>query len=387
MVSPLPKPVAIPIEAKRIEEISIRQHFNFLPPSADSMIRLPVAPCVDRLISPHNLTALQTSSSGSLPVQNSTLLRYTPQYIQHMPNTAYFAAAHNRLLASPYYSYAGQQPNQGVLSAHQLRLTGQPVHILQHLLHGPHSIANASPTTPSLGILSPLEHQHQQIPQFTPMHKNSSQSLPSLPKTYNLTGCTDVGVLQNPPQVQDLGNSLMQSHFIQTPSAQMPPTILNYGNQVMSNAYYYGVPGVEPAASEYFPPQYVPLAGVISYSYPGQKSRRFRRRYHQIYRKYKCLHENCTKSYGSLNHLNTHIVTKNHGQRMSKAQFKKLMQTNDNCFNKCHARSASDSACLSPDGSDSVCSVDDGTNCCEDTIKKSDMTDRLPLISAMVNKL
>lgn len=52
------------------------------------------------------------------------------------------------------------------------------------------------------------------------------------------------------------------------------------------------------------------------------KHRRFRRRYYQINRKYKCTHPGCTKSYGSLNHLNTHIVTKKHGARKSKADFK-----------------------------------------------------------------
>lgn len=52
------------------------------------------------------------------------------------------------------------------------------------------------------------------------------------------------------------------------------------------------------------------------------KHRRFRRRYYQIVRKYKCTHPGCTKSYGSLNHLNTHIVTKKHGARKSKADFK-----------------------------------------------------------------
>ncbi|PSK37559.1 hypothetical protein C7M61_003263 [Candidozyma pseudohaemuli] len=55
---------------------------------------------------------------------------------------------------------------------------------------------------------------------------------------------------------------------------------------------------------------------------PPQKHRRFRRRYYQIVRKYKCTYPGCTKRYGLLNHLNTHIVTKKHGLRKSKADFK-----------------------------------------------------------------
>lgn len=62
----------------------------------------------------------------------------------------------------------------------------------------------------------------------------------------------------------------------------------------------------------YFPGDY--------YNIP-KPSRRFRRRYNQIIRKYNCTFQGCTKSYGSLNHLNTHIVTKNHGQRKSKLDF------------------------------------------------------------------
>lgn len=70
----------------------------------------------------------------------------------------------------------------------------------------------------------------------------------------------------------------------------------------------------------------------VSYAYRGyngnsdgqmqSKHRRFRRRYYQIFRKYNCLFPGCTKSYGSLNHLNTHIVTKKHGLRKSKQDFK-----------------------------------------------------------------
>ncbi|KAM9896832.1 hypothetical protein OXX79_007249 [Metschnikowia pulcherrima] len=53
------------------------------------------------------------------------------------------------------------------------------------------------------------------------------------------------------------------------------------------------------------------------------KARRFRRRYYQIYRKYTCSYPGCTKSYGSLNHLNTHIVTKKHGKRKCKMDFER----------------------------------------------------------------
>ncbi|KAI5967814.1 uncharacterized protein KGF55_000046 [Candida pseudojiufengensis] len=53
----------------------------------------------------------------------------------------------------------------------------------------------------------------------------------------------------------------------------------------------------------------------------NNKGRRFRRRYNQINRRFPCSYPNCMKSYGSLNHLNTHIVSKKHGHRKAKADF------------------------------------------------------------------
>ncbi|KAI5961316.1 hypothetical protein CANMA_003836 [Candida margitis] len=60
-----------------------------------------------------------------------------------------------------------------------------------------------------------------------------------------------------------------------------------------------------------------------------KKSRRFRRRYNQIVRKYPCSYPGCSKSYGSLNHLNTHIVTKKHGPRKSKLDFQNGSQSKE----------------------------------------------------------
>lgn len=65
---------------------------------------------------------------------------------------------------------------------------------------------------------------------------------------------------------------------------------------------------------------YYPIQSTPDYT-DNRRGRRFRRRYNQIVRKYMCSFPGCTKSYGSLNHLNTHIVSKKHGQRKSKADF------------------------------------------------------------------
>jgi hypothetical protein len=51
------------------------------------------------------------------------------------------------------------------------------------------------------------------------------------------------------------------------------------------------------------------------------KPKRLRRKPAEIERKYKCLFPGCIKAYGSLPHLNTHIVDSNHGEKWSKIDY------------------------------------------------------------------
>lgn len=136
---------------------------------------------------------------------------------------------------------------------------------------------------------SPIPSQHRQaqistpgMPQFQPPH---SQYLPPHPH-------------QLPPQM---------SH----PAEALPPHPVEYNmppgySQQIPIGYSYSMPGSSSDSSS---------------DLENKRGRRFRRRYNQILRKYNCSYPGCSKSYGSLNHLNTHIVTKKHGQRKSKADF------------------------------------------------------------------
>ena len=55
-------------------------------------------------------------------------------------------------------------------------------------------------------------------------------------------------------------------------------------------------------------------------SLPGNAVRkRPRRRYDEIERLYHCSWTGCTKSYGTLNHLNAHIVMQRHGSKRTPA--------------------------------------------------------------------
>lgn len=135
-----------------------------------------------------------------------------------------------------------------------------------------HDSPNYSPQIPS------LVHRQPQIPQFQPQ---------------NLAGHPH----QMPPQLSHPAEAL-SGHPVEYP---MPPS-----SQLIPLGYSYGMAGAS----------YESAADL-----ENKRGRRFRRRYNQILRKYNCSYPGCSKSYGSLNHLNTHIVTKKHGQRKSKADF------------------------------------------------------------------
>ncbi|KAI8979053.1 hypothetical protein BDF20DRAFT_795329, partial [Mycotypha africana] len=69
-------------------------------------------------------------------------------------------------------------------------------------------------------------------------------------------------------------------------------------------------------------------AGGKAYSFvsiPGtNQKKRPRRRYDEIERLYHCNYQNCTKSYGTLNHLNAHITMQKHGPKRSPDEFKEM---------------------------------------------------------------
>ncbi|GAA5933440.1 uncharacterized protein JCM15063_001314 [Sporobolomyces koalae] len=57
---------------------------------------------------------------------------------------------------------------------------------------------------------------------------------------------------------------------------------------------------------------------------PGTVTKRPRRRFDEIERLYNCDYPGCTKSYGTLNHLNSHKTMQKHGPRSTPAQFKEM---------------------------------------------------------------
>jgi hypothetical protein len=62
------------------------------------------------------------------------------------------------------------------------------------------------------------------------------------------------------------------------------------------------------------------------------KPKRARRKPDEIKRKYKCLFPGCTKAYGELPHLNTHITDSSHGERWMKADYLEASKKQGNNF-------------------------------------------------------
>lgn len=69
-----------------------------------------------------------------------------------------------------------------------------------------------------------------------------------------------------------------------------------------------------------------PTTSKTVYSFvalPGsQQQKRPRRRFEEIERIYHCNFENCTKAYGTLNHLNAHVTMQKHGPKRTPDEFK-----------------------------------------------------------------
>ncbi|KAK3371616.1 hypothetical protein B0T24DRAFT_506982, partial [Lasiosphaeria ovina] len=54
-----------------------------------------------------------------------------------------------------------------------------------------------------------------------------------------------------------------------------------------------------------------------------------RRKYEEIERQYACRWNGCEKAYGTLSHLNVHVINKNHGKRREPKEFeetRKILQ-------------------------------------------------------------
>ncbi|KAJ7637192.1 hypothetical protein FB45DRAFT_742712, partial [Roridomyces roridus] len=108
------------------------------------------------------------------------------------------------------------------------------------------------------------------------------------------------------------------------------PSISNSPQYILrseENTYGSSPPGTATSSSSTAPSQeststeknysFVALAG-------NTVRKRPRRRYDEIERLYHCSWPECTKAYGTLNHLNAHVQMQKHGPKRSPNEFKEL---------------------------------------------------------------
>lgn len=247
--------------------------------------RLPPPSLLSRLpdVSPYPSRPSQQADavdSAGLPRQSQTL---HPQ-LQPQPQTL----AHPQLQAQALLPHQHHHQHQAAL---QPQLYGSPpshpLHmlLLMQLHHMPVAYAT-HPAADQQGYPLLVQHQYQPRPQ----HMMGHQGMVGGGGQYPMMGLPMAAPPMGAPyQMMPMGN------YGYAPYSVGNPVVVSPVNQMK----------------------------------PQNKHRRFRRRYYQIHRKYSCTFAGCNKSYGLLNHLNTHIVTKKHGMRKSKADFKHADKDSD----------------------------------------------------------
>lgn len=126
-----------------------------------------------------------------------------------------------------------------------------------------------------------------------------------------------------------LSNSL-NPHFSQSASGGTPLFDGSYSTAPPLPGHSYSYPGPPLKGAHVVSPRrrmsehsgsgntvysFVPLPGA-------QQQKRPRRRYEEIERIYHCNFQNCSKSYGTLNHLNAHVTMQKHGPKRTPEEFK-----------------------------------------------------------------
>ncbi|KAH3665874.1 hypothetical protein OGAPHI_004063 [Ogataea philodendri] len=182
-------------------------------------------------------------------------------------------------------------------------------------------------------LLLPPMQQRQEIPSL----RNLNLPTPFVPN-YHLPPMTAPD--QMPPSPYGRMSVPNSSHYYSPPMSKYPsfPLPLKVQSpqipQVPHPPHQVGGPSHLPAPTP-FRSQSLSIDGEISY--PSQRpkdhpspstetNKRKRRKAHEVQRLYKCNHESCQKAYGTLNHLNSHIMLQKHGQKRSPSEFKDLRE-------------------------------------------------------------
>ncbi|KAF9497184.1 hypothetical protein BDN71DRAFT_1505158 [Pleurotus eryngii] len=148
----------------------------------------------------------------------------------------------------------------------------------------------------------PLEHPDQ----LSPFNPNFSASL-SAPYTYSPVSPDD-HYGPSPPNTGTSSASAPVTLTLSQAPATSQPLLLHHHSSSL---------GPSPTESNSKTYSFIPLPG-------NAVKKRPRRRYDEIERLYQCSWPDCSKSYGTLNHLNAHVTMQKHGSKRSPNEFKEL---------------------------------------------------------------
>ncbi|KAF8745522.1 hypothetical protein AX14_008938 [Amanita brunnescens Koide BX004] len=190
----------------------------------------------------------------------------------------------------------------------------------------PASLRSSSNYVPSLQRVSSFDsrevrHEPYSVSSGWKHTLNSHRSLESVGNSSSGVDHHPISPLR-PNFSAGLASPVHESHY-----GPSPP---NTGNSVTSNAGF-GI-GVNPPSSSHShtgdgdPGNADGTNRTYSFvALPGNAvKKRPRRRYDEIERLYQCSWPNCTKAYGTLNHLNAHVTMQKHGSKRSPSEFKEL---------------------------------------------------------------
>lgn len=262
----------------------------------------PKLPPIDKSMFPrsysHPTELEKQETQSSHLVAQQTLLQPTQQQHSQVPL--------QNLLTQPSFYYPIQTSGTGTLPSEGAATSDRPIIALQPISKTNASHVSLPTQTATVPIVRDSIEYLQNSGPFTPGY----YYLPSDSTTYYVTH--PLGIPNGSfryggfPQLNDIPvneRGIAGSSFQGFPPHAMNATTNQPYHSSITSSYAYSQHDFNPK-------------DVFKH-----RTRRFRRRYNQVVRKYACSFKGCTKSYGSLNHLNTHIVTKGHGQRKSKADF------------------------------------------------------------------
>jgi len=265
-----------------------------------------------------------TSSTASSPTQSQVQQVQTQQQ-QQVANAAAAAAAQNGFFQPAMYSDVNAAASYAAAAAEGANYGNAQNPLMsqaqqQSLGQAAAQIASNIPVDPRTlpGI--------QTAAMLDPTRRNSSNALLAIN-----TGLTMGAPDQSPLSASSAGSpivyqhpaaahqALLNSHFMAATQSMNNSVMMS--QRPMNGHRSKGFRTDDDLASAGERPQkvysFVALPGINTKKRP-------RRRYDEIERHYACNFPGCTKSYGTLNHLNAHVQMQKHGPKRHPSEFKEL---------------------------------------------------------------